>query len=133
MTYCCHQTTENASCCDTTIAENLVVKLPVASMVPVTTSFGGSNYTTALPTLLSSTTTASPTNGSSASSMPHSSKRLSVGAGVGIGIAAVLGVLLLALALGMNKGAGIVEAGAGKEPQRKTPAEIDGSGRHELQ
>jgi hypothetical protein len=116
MTYCCNQNTHNTSCCDTTISGNMVVNLPVASMIPVTTSFGGSIYTTALPTMLSTSITTSPTAGaatptagaasptaitasSTPSSTSHHISSLSAGTAIGIGIAATLGFFLTLLVL----------------------------------
>ena len=156
MTYCCNQDIANASCCDTNVSGNLIVKVPVASMIPVTTSFSGSIYTTALPTLLSSTAPKSNTGGSSSPSpsspsfsMPQTSKRLSVGAGVGIGIAATSGVVFLALVLGCillrhvrrnrtishnatNGDHGVSGPFSGEELGNGLTAEIDSSMRHEL-
>ena len=104
--------------CDRSDSGNLVVDLPIASMIAVTTSFDGTIYTTALPTLFSSssstdgsskrksdsntgaTTKVSSASRPSRSSRPGSGNQLSVGAGVGIGIAAsVVVVLLIAIGL----------------------------------
>ncbi|KAJ9613430.1 hypothetical protein H2200_003372 [Cladophialophora chaetospira] len=121
--YCCNQNSDNTSCCDTSVSEHLFLDLPIASMIPVTTSFSGSLYTTVLPTLMSntiststSTTTGNLTSSTSSnarastpatSALPtttssihdSSSKHLSAGAGIGIGIAASL-VLVAAVAGG---------------------------------
>lgn len=75
----------------------MLVDLPVASMVTVTTSFDGSIFTTALPTMQSTMTTtwdvATPISTSTAKAA------ISSGAGVGIGIAAATGFFVLLLAL----------------------------------
>jgi len=150
MTYCCNQNTGNTSCCDTTISENLAVKLPVASMIPVTTSFAGLIYTTALPTLLSTATKASPTDitaSPTASSTSHYGSKLSVGAGIGIGISAAVGLFLILLALAYvflrrRHGKGAVydlatrphleDVSSGAKLEQSSVAELHGLGRHEL-
>lgn len=128
-----------------------MVNISVASMVPVTTSFFGGRYTTALPTLLASTTASAPISGSSSSSSTlQNSERLSVGAGIGIGIVATLVVVFLALGLGciirrrsrnkravshheMDTGAEAKEPRWANKPEMNSPPEMEGTTRYELQ
>jgi hypothetical protein len=128
----------------------VVVKLPVASMIAVTTSFSGSIYTTALPTLLSTSAPTTSTTSSlrttplpTSTSVPQVAKQLSAGAGVGIGAAATLGIVLLVLALGyilsrrsrskmVISHYGVKESYLGNEPEKGPPVEISSTERHEL-
>lgn len=118
-------------------------------MVPVTTSFGGAQYTTALPSLLDN-----PNSTSTPMSTPQPSQRnqgLSVGAGVGVGIGATSAAVIVAwlgyylFRRSRKTKPSQVEATAHpvvsendlwrvKELQdRQRHPEIDGSSRHELQ
>jgi hypothetical protein len=98
-TYCCNQN-EYVDCCDLSVESNIVVDLPVASMVAVTTSLAGSIYTTVLPTLTSiapfpsnGTRTPIPTNGGGSTGGVRAS--VSAGAGVGIGIGGAVALFAL--------------------------------------
>jgi hypothetical protein len=109
--YCCRKSSSSSDCCDASDDANLVIALPLASIVPATISVAGVVSTVPVPTMRATSATFSTLTSAVEDT---ASSGLSAGAGVGIGIGAT--ALIVAVVLG------IVYLFMRRKKRRNTPA-----------